>query len=220
VLALRASSRSMTRSLLAGTASGIAFALASALTQPLTGQVTQGGVRALTSPLTVAMAAMVISGLLLSQLAYRDSGLGAPLATVTLTNPVASAAIAVAVLGERTAGGLWGALAVFGGAALAAWGVVLLAEPADRPARYGRAGRTRAVDDARTEVFALGYPGAFRGAGRPPDRSVGPSVRPPGGDGRARSARLSVGRRIVPPVRRRCGTTWRRSWGRRRRHVG
>jgi drug/metabolite transporter (DMT)-like permease len=206
-LALRASRRAVTRSLLAATSSGVAFAVASALTQPLTRRVTGHGALGLVSPLTLALAGMAAAGLLLSQLAYRGSGLGAPLATVTLANPVASAAIAVVVLGERTVGGGWGALAAFAGAAAAAWGVVLLAEP-DRPAPPsrrpgGRGGRARA---GRLEPQD-----AYPGAGRLADRSGATATRRPGLDGRVSSAQPPVRRRLVRPVRRRCETAWRRS---------
>jgi drug/metabolite transporter (DMT)-like permease len=218
-LALRASRRPVARSVLAASAAGVAFAVASALTQPLTRQVTEHGVAGLFTPLTVALAGMATAGLLLSQLAYRDSGLGTPLATVTLANPVASAAIAVAVLGERTAGGAWGALAALAGAVVAGWGVVLLAEP-DPPVTAGQGAGTRALDGAWLRSGALDPQPAYRGAGAA-DRSGGPAAAWPAGTGeRVSSPALSVGRRIVRPVRRRCETAWRRSWGRRRRRVG
>ncbi|MEV4754905.1 DMT family transporter [Micromonospora sp. NPDC049559] len=223
-LALRLSDRPAPRSVLAAVASGIAFAVASALTEPLTEQVTADGPVGLVSPLTLALAGMASAGLLLSQLAYRDSGLGAPLATQTLANPVASVVIALVVLGERTAGGLWGAAVALVCATVAAWGVVLLAEPRQAPAP-GRARRSRGarVPSVRAGVTALEPQPAYRGAGpaanRPgdaPARATGPA----GADGRVRRGRGGVGRRLVRPVRRRCETAWRRSWGRRRRRVG
>lgn len=101
--------------------------MASALTQLISRLAGQSVPALLVSGLPLALAGMAVAGLLLSQLSYRDAGLGAPLATVTLANPVASAGIAVLLLGARTAGGPWGVLAALAGGGLAAWGVVLLA---------------------------------------------------------------------------------------------
>ncbi len=89
-------------------ASGITSGVASALTQTLTVAVTDhsGGPLFSWRLLTVALlvSAFAMGGLLLSQTAYRG-GLGAPLAVVTLANPVAAAAIGLALLGERLQGG-------------------------------------------------------------------------------------------------------------------
>lgn len=155
-VAARVVERPLARCLLAATAAGFAFATASALTQTVTQQARHGGVSALVSPLTLVLATMALSGLLLSQFAYRNSGLGAPLAALTLANPIASTAIGVLVVGDRTAGGLWGALAAVLGATVAIAGVVLLAEPrsprdrgsatrrSEQVPNAGRSGRTRA----------------------------------------------------------------------------
>ncbi|MET7361771.1 DMT family transporter [Streptomyces sp. NPDC005562] len=110
------------------TASGFASGVASALTQTVTVAVTDR-----TGPLftpqvvivAVLVAAFAAGGLLLSQTAYRG-GLGAPLAVVTLTNPVAASVIGVALLGERLQGGAGGILLAVAGAAVAAYGVVVL----------------------------------------------------------------------------------------------
>jgi hypothetical protein len=138
-LAARWAHRPAARSLLAATAAGIAFAVASALTQTVVRHAADDPAGALLSSSTIGLAGMAVAGLLLSQLAYRDSGLGAPLATVTLVNPVTSAAIGMVLLGERTTGGAWGALVAVASAAVAAWGVVLLARPhsADRATAPG-----------------------------------------------------------------------------------
>jgi hypothetical protein len=71
------------------------------------------------------VAAFAAGGLLLSQTAYQG-GLGAPLAMVTLANPLAAAVIGLALLGERLQGGAAGVLLALAGAGLASWGVVLL----------------------------------------------------------------------------------------------
>lgn len=114
------------------TASGLASGVASALTQTVTVAATDRTGPAL-SPETVLVAVLVaafaVGGLLLSQTAYRG-GLGAPLAVVTLANPVAAAVIGLSLLGQGLRGGPAGVLLALAGAALAAWGVVLLTRAA------------------------------------------------------------------------------------------
>jgi drug/metabolite transporter (DMT)-like permease len=119
------------RSILYAVASGAAFAVSSALTQTVTLRAATDGASALVSPIALVLAAMSVGGLLLSQVAYRDSGLGAPLATVSLSNPIASAVIGMALLGERFAGDGRGAVVALGAAAVAAAGVVMLTRPAE-----------------------------------------------------------------------------------------
>ncbi|MCH5670645.1 hypothetical protein [Streptomyces gilvus] len=110
------------------TASGFASGAASALTQTVTVAATDhsGPVLSLRVVLVaVLVAAFAVGGLLLSQTAYRG-GLGAPLAVVTLSNPVAAAVIGLTLLGQGLRGGAAGVLLGLVGAALASWGVVLL----------------------------------------------------------------------------------------------
>ncbi|MFE6821066.1 DMT family transporter [Streptomyces sp. NPDC057690] len=114
------------------TASGFASGVASALTQTVTVAVTdRSGPLLSVQVIGVALlvAAFAAAGLLLSQTAYRG-GLGAPLAMVTLANPVAAAAIGLALLGERLQGGAAGVLLALAGAGIAGWGVVLLSRAA------------------------------------------------------------------------------------------
>ncbi|MEV7288994.1 DMT family transporter [Streptomyces sp. NPDC093252] len=110
------------------TASGVASGVASALTQTVTVAATDGSASPFglqVAGVAVLVAALATGGLLLSQTAYRD-GLGAPLALVTLANPVAAAAIGLTLLGERFRGGAAGVVLAVGGAGLAAWGVIQL----------------------------------------------------------------------------------------------
>ncbi|MEU9340225.1 hypothetical protein AB0D74_03250 [Streptomyces sp. NPDC048278] len=110
------------------TASGFASGVASALTQTVTVAATDRSGPALNAEVIVVsllVAAFAVGGLLLSQTAYRG-GLGAPLAVVTLSNPVAAAVIGLALLGQGLQDGAWGILLALTGAGLASWGVVLL----------------------------------------------------------------------------------------------
>ncbi|MFI9766773.1 hypothetical protein ACIHJG_07920 [Streptomyces sp. NPDC052415] len=125
------------RGLRHATASGVASGVASALTQTVTVAATDRSGSLLSMQVigvALVVAAFAAGGLLLSQSAYRD-GLDAPLALVTLSNPVAAALIGLALLGERLQGGATGALLALAGAGLAGRGVVLLtrAAPATDP---------------------------------------------------------------------------------------
>jgi drug/metabolite transporter (DMT)-like permease len=117
-------------------ASGVASGVASALTQTVTVAATDRS-ESLLSVQVIGVALLVASfaagGLLLSQTAYRD-GLGAPLAVVTLANPLAAAVIGLSLLGESLHGGAAGVLLALAGAGLAAWGVVLLTRKPRVPA--------------------------------------------------------------------------------------
>ncbi|MEV6117029.1 hypothetical protein AB0L59_32250 [Streptomyces sp. NPDC052109] len=117
------------------TASGFASGVASALTQTVTVAATDR-TGPLLSPevvvVAVLVAAFAVGGLLLSQTAYRG-GLGAPLAVVTLANPVAAAVIGLTLLGQGLQGGPAGILLALAGAALASWGVVLLTRVTPEP---------------------------------------------------------------------------------------
>ncbi|MER6349996.1 DMT family transporter [Streptomyces sp. NPDC001595] len=117
------------------TASGIASGVASALTQTVTVAATDRSGQVLSVQVigvALLVAALAAGGLLLSQTGYRG-GLGAPLAMVTLANPVAAAVIGLSLLGERFRGGPAGVLLALAGAGLASWGVVLLARTAPQP---------------------------------------------------------------------------------------
>ncbi|MFG2885197.1 hypothetical protein ACGFYV_23370 [Streptomyces sp. NPDC048297] len=121
------------------TASGFASGVASALTQTVTVAATDRSGPALSPEVIVVavlVAAFAAGGLLLSQTAYRE-GLGAPLAVVTLANPVAAAVIGLTLLGEGLRGGAGGVALAVAGAGLASWGVVLLTRvtPAPEPER-------------------------------------------------------------------------------------
>ncbi|MEU8675295.1 hypothetical protein [Streptomyces sp. NPDC048560] len=126
------------------TAAGITSGVASALTQTLTVAVTDHTTGPLISwrLVTVALfvSAFAMGGLLLAQIAFRG-GLGAPLAVVTLANPVAAAAVGMALLGERLQGGAVSLIPALLGSAAAVRGVILLGRATQEAA-------TTAVSDA------------------------------------------------------------------------
>ncbi|MFD3380274.1 MULTISPECIES: DMT family transporter [unclassified Streptomyces] len=117
------------------TSSGFASGVASALTQTVTVAATDRSESLLSGQVIVVallVAAFATGGLLLSQTAYKG-GLGAPLAVVTLANPIAAAVIGLSLLGERLQGGAAGLLLALAGAAVAAWGVVTLSRATPVP---------------------------------------------------------------------------------------
>ncbi|MFE1291711.1 hypothetical protein [Streptomyces sp. NPDC058751] len=147
------------------TGSGFASGVASALTQTVTVAATDRSDSPLSAQVVVVallVAAFAAGGLLLSQTAYQG-GLGAPLAVVTLANPLAAAAIGLSLLGERLQGGAAGLLLAFGGASIAAWGVVTLSRSTPEPAAAptGTGPKSPADDDHPVAaVLALGAHGA------------------------------------------------------------
>lgn len=117
----------------AGVAAGLATGSGSVLLSVAASRI--GDIRLLA--LSVAPYAAVVVGLLgllLAQSAFQTGALGAPLAALSVTEPVVAVLLAVAVLHERlpTTAAARGALAV--GTALAVVGVGVLCRPAPHPA--------------------------------------------------------------------------------------
>ncbi|MFC4562947.1 DMT family transporter [Nocardiopsis mangrovi] len=115
-------------------AAGIAFGAASALTKTFTDEIAAGGAaHALTHPAALGTLVLAGAGALLSQASYRGVAVGAPLATMSLANPVAAVLIGMGFMGEEYMGGSWGVgVAVISGM-VAIRGVHLLATAADTP---------------------------------------------------------------------------------------
>jgi hypothetical protein len=80
------------RSLAYATASGVAFAVASVFTKAV--------LISFSVPGAVCVAVFASGGYLLGQLSYREAGLAAPLAAVSVSNPVVAAVVGVVVFGE------------------------------------------------------------------------------------------------------------------------
>ncbi|NED95823.1 hypothetical protein G1H11_10910 [Phytoactinopolyspora alkaliphila] len=137
------SRRLVSRSLLHAAAAGVAFGAASALVQTVTLRMSASGWGEMITPAAAVVVVLAFGGLLLAQAAYR-AGIGAPLATLTIVNPIVAAAIGLRLLGERLEGGVGGAILAVMAAAVAATGVTLLARarqktkaPAPEPALVG-----------------------------------------------------------------------------------
>ncbi|MFK0173825.1 DMT family transporter [Streptomyces sp. NPDC090306] len=137
------------RSVLLATASGIAFGMASVYTKTVTVG-WSGGVTAANLVSVSVIGVLATAGMLLSQASYRGGGLAAPLATLTVVNPVVAAAIGITMFGETFRYGLTGTVLALSAGVVAAGGLILLLseriEDTDRTA--GEAGTAGTV--ART----------------------------------------------------------------------
>ncbi|HEY0536592.1 MAG TPA: DMT family transporter [Actinoplanes sp.] len=112
------------RAVMLAAAAGVAFGIASVLSKAVMAAFTATGVASI-SPFIVTMVVVFsVVGYLLGQLSYNGAGLAAPLATVSVVNPVAASIAGVVVFEERFRFGHAG-LAVVGVAAVViTWGVI------------------------------------------------------------------------------------------------
>ncbi|WP_282685828.1 MULTISPECIES: DMT family transporter [unclassified Streptomyces] len=228
--------RPVLRSIVLATGAGAAFGMASVFTKTVAVEWTSGSVRSGALPLLV-ISGLAAAGLFLSQAAYRGAGLTAPLATVTVVNPVVAAAIGITLFGEHFRLGVPGTVLALSSGALAAAGLIMLTR--ERMNRE-HAEEARSTPEPTGPGARLAVPGAgdaVLGAegqedGRPsasPDASAVPGVPEPASGGlppAAKSSPLPPGR-AVPQVefgtpgplaeqQRRRGATLRRSRSERR----
>jgi drug/metabolite transporter (DMT)-like permease len=148
--------RAVLRSVLLAAAAGTAFGMGSVFTKSVAESFAPDALHALWPDLT-AIAVLAAAGLLLSQAAYRGAGLTAPLATVTVVNPVVAAAVGLTLFDEGFRYGTAGTTAALASGLLAAAGLILLtAVPA--PVRGSDADAVAAEVPERVDVGAV--PGA------------------------------------------------------------
>ncbi|MFB6838912.1 DMT family transporter [Streptomyces sp. NPDC056361] len=117
--------RSVLRSIALAAAAGVSFGIASVFTKAVAEEWTPGSPLAEWTALLV-LSALAVTGLLLSQASYRGAGLAAPLATVTVVNPVVAAAVGLTLFGESFRYGTAGTVAALICGAVAAGGLVQL----------------------------------------------------------------------------------------------
>ncbi|MFE7619307.1 DMT family transporter [Streptomyces sp. NPDC057496] len=149
LLASRGVRRPVVRSVVLAGAAGVAFGIASVFTKTVAVGLTSGAVGA-GLPALVAIGGFAASGLLLSQAAYRGAGLTAPLATVTVVNPVVAAVVGLTLFGEEFRHGTTGAVLAQACAVLAAGGLILLTTERLGAERHA----ARAVDDELPDTAA------------------------------------------------------------------
>ncbi|QGZ52000.1 hypothetical protein GPZ77_29805 [Streptomyces sp. QHH-9511] len=117
--------RSVLRSVILAAAAGVSFGIASVFTKTVAVEWTPGAPLAQWTSLLV-LSALAVTGLLLSQASYRGAGLAAPLATVTVVNPVIAAAVGLTLFGETFRYGAAGTVAALICGAVAAGGLIQL----------------------------------------------------------------------------------------------
>lgn len=135
------------RSMLLATASGIAFGMSSVFTKTVAVDWT-GGVSTADVPSLAVIGVLATTGMLLSQASYRGAGLAAPLATLTVVNPVVAAAVGITMFGETFRYGTTGTVLALGCGVVAAGGLILLTTERLQGARSETA--TTALPAART----------------------------------------------------------------------
>ncbi|MET9971815.1 DMT family transporter, partial [Streptomyces sp. NPDC006356] len=113
------------RSMLLATGSGIAFGMSSVFTKVVAVD-WNGGVSMADVPALATIGVFATVGMLLSQAAYRGAGLAAPLATLTVVNPVVAAAVGITMFGETFRYGTTGTVLALGCGVVAAGGLILL----------------------------------------------------------------------------------------------
>ncbi|MET7654222.1 DMT family transporter [Streptomyces sp. NPDC005486] len=154
------------RSMLLATASGIAFGMSSVFTKTVAVDWT-GGVSAADIPSLAVIGVLATTGMLLSQASYRGAGLAAPLATLTVVNPVVAAAVGITMFGETFRYGTMGTVLALGCGVVAAGGLILLTTErlqGERP-EPARTGLPAARDRAETGTATVTAPVA-EAAGR------------------------------------------------------
>ncbi|MGW7289966.1 DMT family transporter [Streptomyces sp. NPDC054847] len=117
--------RPIMRSVLLAGAAGVAFGIASVFTKSVAVD-WQWGSPLVQWPSLAVIAALATGGLLLSQASYRGAGLAAPLATVTVVNPVVAAVVGITMFGEDFRYGVVGTVLALACGVVAAGGLILL----------------------------------------------------------------------------------------------
>ncbi|MFF7531882.1 DMT family transporter [Streptomyces bobili] len=176
------------RSMLLATGSGIAFGMSSVFTKTVAVDWT-GGVSAADVPSLAVIGVLATAGMLLSQASYRGAGLAAPLATLTVVNPVVAAAVGITMFGETFRYGTTGTALALSCGVVAAGGLILLTTErlaSTRPETTGaRPEETRTVPTGVAApvadlVAVFPEPAGDRVAQRlflaSPDRPVGPAA--------------------------------------------
>ncbi|ODA73601.1 DMT family transporter [Streptomyces sp. AVP053U2] len=155
------------RSILLAVASGIAFGMSSVFTKTVAVDWADG-VSAGDVPSLAVIGVLATAGLLLSQASYRGAGLAAPLATLTVVNPVVAAAVGLTMFGETFRYGATGTALALSCGVVAAGGLILLTTErlAREQQQAGSAGANSPVEPAgsRSSLVAAVAPAAAGGA--------------------------------------------------------
>ena len=115
------------RAMVLAGAAGVAFGISSVLSKAVMASFTEGGAGAVSMLLTGLVVLLSTGGYLLSQFSYRGAGLAAPLATVSVANPIVAALAGVVVFDESFRFGTAGRVVVALAALVMTLGVIGLA---------------------------------------------------------------------------------------------
>ncbi|MGW3419410.1 DMT family transporter [Streptomyces phaeochromogenes] len=172
------------RSVLLATAAGVAFGMSSVFTKTVAVDWT-GGVSLADVPSLAVIGVLATAGMLLSQASYRGAGLAAPLATLTVINPIVAAAVGITMFGETFRYGETGTALALGCGVVAAGGLILLTTerisgserttpvPAPVPVPAPTLAGVMADTAARTEPGPAAEPSRVEEpAAVPPDRAL------------------------------------------------
>ncbi|GHA96244.1 membrane protein [Streptomyces tendae] len=143
------------RSILLATASGIAFGMSSVFTKTVAVDWT-GGVSVGDLPSLAVIGVLATAGMVLSQASYRGAGLAAPLATLTVVNPVVAAVVGITMFGETFRYGTTGTVLALSCGVVAAGGLIMLTT--ERIAREGAASGTDMDTDTCSDSGSGGAP--------------------------------------------------------------
>lgn len=147
--------------LLAG-ASGTAFAMASVFSKAVISSFTFG--------MALVVAVFAVGGYLIGQLSYRGAGLAAPLAMVSVSNPVVAGVVGVLVFDEGFRFGIGGVVGAVAAGVVAAIGVVGLSR---RQAQVAAADGKRAASEERAPAQVTAEQGGWgRAASKEAERAA------------------------------------------------
>ncbi|WP_339132944.1 DMT family transporter [Streptomyces sp. f51] len=132
------------RSVLLAVAAGVAFSMSSVFTKTVAVDWSEHVSLADLSSLA-AIGAFATAGMLISQASYRGAGLEAPLATLTVVNPVVAAAVGLTMFGETFRYGATGTALALACGVVAAGGLILLTIERIATERTGSGDRTAAA---------------------------------------------------------------------------
>ncbi|WP_330309140.1 MULTISPECIES: DMT family transporter [unclassified Streptomyces] len=163
------------RSVLLAVAAGIAFSMSSVFTKTVAVDWSQQVSLSDLSSLAV-IAVFATAGMLLSQASYRGAGLAAPLATLTVVNPVVAAAVGITMFGETFRYGTTGTVLALGCGVVAAGGLILLTTERISGTRPATAPAALAVESDPDDL--VGEPAPVAVASAPVAEAAGPGPLP------------------------------------------
>ncbi|GIF18907.1 drug/metabolite transporter (DMT)-like permease [Actinoplanes tereljensis] len=137
-----------TRAMLLAAAAGVAFGISSVLSKAVMAAFTDDGLENVSMVQAGLVVLLGIGGYVLSQLSYRGAGLAAPLATVSVANPIVAAIAGVVVFHETFRFGTEGRVVVAVAAIVMTLGVIGLARRTTVPTETAAAPADQAVPAA------------------------------------------------------------------------